>query len=80
MSTIYAVRNSENVTMYRGFHDTFLLVHPQMLPDEDKLGSQKIVLCNTFIETEIIHFKRKLFKVFNTILKISNKTGNILYI
>jgi len=51
-----------------------------MLPDEDKLGSQKIVLCNTFIETEIIHFKRKLFKVFNTTLKIGNKTGSILYI
>ena len=51
-----------------------------MLQDEDKLGSQKIVLCNTFIETEIIHFKRKLFKVFNTTLKIGNKTGSILYI
>jgi hypothetical protein len=37
-------------------------------------------LCNTFIETEIIHFKRKLLKAFITILKISNKTGNILYI
>jgi hypothetical protein len=40
-----------------------------MLQDEDKLEGQKIVLCNTFIKTEIIHFKRKLFKVFNTILK-----------
>ena len=51
-----------------------------MLQDEDKLESRKIVLCNTFIETEIIHFKGKLFKVFNAILKISNKTDNILYI
>ena len=51
-----------------------------MLQDEDKLGSQKIVLCNTFIETEVIHFKRELFKVFNKTLKISNKTGNTLYI
>ena len=51
-----------------------------MLQDEDKLGSEEILLCTTFIETEIIHFKRKLFKVFNTTLKIGNKTGSILYI
>lgn len=57
------------------------LVHPQIIQDEDKWGSQKnVIMCNPFRETEIIHCKGKLIKMYTIPLKISNKTGSILYI
>lgn len=45
-----------------------------------KWESQKnVVLCNRFLETELIPYKGKLIKAGNTPLKIGNETDNSLY-